>query len=595
MLHALTTYAQNNLSDSEPGFAPKDIRWEIVLTGPQTATPVPCGDTSRKDYSGRTFKKCPHLEQRELIAGGITRSHFLADTLAVVTLFNEKEEPPDAKTQEKHRFFIQLLRDASGAMPQLSAVADLLDDETKLAHLNRELRELKAKATDKASFKVDGDYVLDSHLWHDWWREFRRSLSAEPRPEASTMRCFVTGNHISPALTHEKIRGLPGGLPTGDVLAGFDKEAFQSFGLEQGCNAAMSEESAKMYTAALNELIKNHSIRFPGVQITYWFKKTVPREDDPLPFLSEGQGRETGAQTENGTRIALNDARRLLRKIREGAKHGEKVDYLHDNQYYAATLSGMSGRVMLRDWMEGQFEDLVVAVNTWFDELEIVRLDGSIAYGPKFFAVLSATVRDPKDLPAPYVSAMWHSAMNHQARIPEQALARALDRFRVAIMTDEYVNPFSVAVIKACLNRTARLSKGGEPMLSPHLNTEHPNPAYQCGRLLAVYAKLQRAALGDVGAGVVQRYYAAASATPALVFGQLTRLAQFHLAKLESGGLTHWYNDQIAGIMQCIGDRMPATLSLTDQSLFALGYYQQIAEMNRKKETTTPEEEKNNE
>ncbi len=38
---------------------------------------------------------------------------------------------------------------------------------------------------------------------------------------------------------------------------------------------------------------------------------------------------------------------------------------------------------------------------------------------------------------------------------------------------------------------------------------------------MAVLAELQKAALKDVGAGVVQRYYAAASTTPALVLEDL--------------------------------------------------------------------------
>ena len=36
---------------------------------------------------------------------------------------------------------------------------------------------------------------------------------------------------------------------------------------------------------------------------------------------------------------------------------------------------------------------------------------------------------------------------------------------------------------------------------------------------MALLAAIQEVALGDVGAGVVQRYYAAASTTPALVLG----------------------------------------------------------------------------
>lgn len=118
--------------------------------------------------------------------------------------------------------------------------------------------------------------------------------------------------------------------------------------------------------------------------------------------------------------------------------------------------------------------------------------------------------------------------------------------------------------------------------LQPYLNEEHPHPAYHCGRLVAVLAGLQRAALGDVGAGVVQRYYAAASSTPALVLGRLTRTSQFHISKLD-GGLAYWYESKIAGIWGRIKDVIPTTLSLEEQSLFALGYYQQIAELRVKK------------
>ncbi len=112
--------------------------------------------------------------------------------------------------------------------------------------------------------------------------------------------------------------------------------------------------------------------------------------------------------------------------------------------------------------------------------------------------------------------------------------------------------------------------------MSVYLNKEHPEPAYQCGRLLAMLASLQYSALGDVGAGVVQRYYVAASQTPGLTIGRLVANAKNHLNKLE-GGLAHWYEDQIAEIMSRISDRIPTTLDLEGQSLFALGYYQQIA------------------
>jgi CRISPR-associated protein Csd1 len=115
--------------------------------------------------------------------------------------------------------------------------------------------------------------------------------------------------------------------------------------------------------------------------------------------------------------------------------------------------------------------------------------------------------------------------------------------------------------------------------MKPFLNPEHPSPAYHCGRLLAVLASLQRKALPNVEAGVIQRFYAAASATPALVLGRIVRTAQFHLDKVrsDSPGLAEWYESKIASILSAIGDTVPVTLSLEEQSLFALGYYQQMA------------------
>jgi len=118
--------------------------------------------------------------------------------------------------------------------------------------------------------------------------------------------------------------------------------------------------------------------------------------------------------------------------------------------------------------------------------------------------------------------------------------------------------------------------------LQPYLNENHPDPAYHCGRLMAVLAAIQRAALGDVGAGVVQRYYAAASSTPALVLGRLTRQAQFHLNKINPK-LTWWYESKLSAIWGSIGSEIPRTLDLEQQSLFALGYYQQLADLRTKR------------
>ena len=83
--------------------------------------------------------------------------------------------------------------------------------------------------------------------------------------------------------------------------------------------------------------------------------------------------------------------------------------------------------------------------------------------------------------------------------------------------------------------------------MKPFMNPDHPHPAYHCGRALALFARLQRAALGKVGAGVVQRYYTATSQTPGLILGRLAANAKNHLGKL-NGGLAGWYENQLADI-----------------------------------------------
>ena len=127
------------------------------------------------------------------------------------------------------------------------------------------------------------------------------------------------------------------------------------------------------------------------------------------------------------------------------------------------------------------------------------------------------------------------------------------------------------------------------------LNPDLPSAAYHCGRVLAILAALQKRALGAVGAGVIQRYYASASTNPGLVFGRLIKNAQYHIEKLgpdKSGYL----ESLLAQTMTCVSPKgFPQVLSLQDQGLFGLGYYHQVADLRKKRIVTddpdTPQEE----
>jgi CRISPR-associated protein Csd1 len=575
MLHALREYGAR--LGGEPGFKSREVRWCIQLSKDGALLNIiPLGD----GISGVMLERC--ADMHAMNSGG--KAHFLVESAQTIALhFKADEEHKKVVSgTERHRFFVRLLTDAAETIPLLSAASNFLANEPAREQLRLLMLEKRVKPADWVTWQL-GDYdPRESEDVQQWWREWRRLDLRNKAPDtaeasAVNMVCLLTGDLVQPLLTQPKISGLSGvgGLAMGDVLVGFDKSAFQSFGLEKSSNAAMGAEAAQQYVDALNYLIKQqqeatrkNSSRRSNAMMVYWFKESLPPEDDPFAML---YGMETEEQK---TISALAQARKLLGAIRSGERA-----QLGDNHYYAMTISGASGRVMVRDWMEGQFAELVINIEAWFADLAIVhREGGGFAPDPKFLAVGGALVRELKDLPPSTTAVLWRAAIA-RLPIPSPLMAQALGRFRSDVVKDKTFSHARMGLIKAYF---VRQSSGGEQHIMSHLNADHPDPAYHCGRLLAVLAKLQQSALGNVGAGVVQRFYSSASTTPGLTFGRLVSNSRSHLGKLE-GGLSYWYEQQIAEVIGKLGDNIPRTLDLEEQGLFALGYYQQLAGLRTNK------------
>ncbi len=560
--------------ESEPGFSRKSVKWAITCTVEGRYT----GVVALAEGKGKIFDGCPNLSQPELVGGSEPRAHFLAESLPTVALYlDDKAEDKDCeKFAAKHKWFVNLLRQASQAAPYLQPTAQLLTDKAAISQVQADLRKAKAKPTESAIVIVDGVNPLERDDWRGWWRTFRASLRPPAAGGTSHMRCIVTGEAVEPVATQPKVKGLAGvgGLSVGDVLAGFDKAAFQSYGLEQAANAAMSEATATAYAETLSRLISERNVKLGNALAVWWFigQEDIRADDEVMAWFSEPPEQTAGA--------AERRAHSLLTAIRMGQRND-----LAGSRFVALMLSGAAGRVMVREVMQGSFEELVAHTEAWFHDLAIVARDGKgLAHDPKFLAVAGSLVRDLKDLPSPWLQQLWRAAVTG-GLIPAATLAQAVTRARIDVIQDAPASHARMALIKAYLIRNK-----GDQNMQPHMNPEHPAPAYHCGRALALFARLQRAALGDVGGGVVQRYYTAAAQTPGLILGRLAGNAKNHLAKLE-GGLAWWYENQLAGIMSRIGDSVPRTLSLEEQSLFALGYYQQLATFNAGKQSETTQSE----
>ena len=122
----------------------------------------------------------------------------------------------------------------------------------------------------------------------------------------------------------------------------------------------------------------------------------------------------------------------------------------------------------------------------------------------------------------------------------------------------------------------------------PYYDSTFPSAAYHCGALTAIYANLQHVAMGEVNAGIVERYYASASRTPTLVLGTLERMGQVYLSMLakqkDKRRLAKKYQDRLNETYAFFGKdglhKLPAALTLEEQSFFALGYRQMCTQIN---------------
>ncbi len=576
MLHALIAYAEReNLGDAD--FEPVGVRWLIPLdaAGKLAGGPIPLAENpDEKKPRAKQFAR-PFTSPNELNQG--TKSHFLCDTLERATLLLDAKAADKAPARHvQHDYFKALFTEATSSCPtearRLNAVLGFLNNADSVASLHRQLTEAKAKPSDNAAFAVDGFNLLDSEPLKQFWRDRRRRASAGA---ARTQRiCIATGELAETLDTTEKVKGVPGGLATGTNLISFDKDSFRSFGLEQAQNAALSAPAELKVRSALNKLIeisRNQKLVFNDTVHLHWSHQ--PMEMDPLDPVVSGDPQ-------------------LIEKLLTSVHRGQQIVGPDENAnaYYCLSLSGNGARIVVRDWLESTVEEVRNHVAEWFQDLALVPPEGAgMKRDFKFAALLYGTVRAELDeLPPQTPTQLFHGALRGRSvPLPQSALAAALRRQQLD--QENKLNPARIALIKACLIRSPNSpnnnSRTKDTSMTECLNPESRDPAYLCGRLFAVFDRLQELGLPGVNAGVVQRYYPSASTTPALVMGRLFRNAQFHLDKTEArlgGGTAENVRKDFEAITCALGDQFPATLDLESQGRFALGYYHQKAEYRRR-------------
>ena len=332
----------------------------------------------------------------------------------------------------------------------------------------------------------------------------------------------------------------------------------------------------------------------------HWYDKPLPKPDEDvirsvfgtMQEENEEEDDEEESAPEEDSAVIL-QAKRAADTLVGSVNSGQPAVGL-PSRYFILLLSGVKGRVMVRRFTQGSYEELKANLDRWYAELRLVNRGGTddrkpIKLTARFLALLKREKTNKKiferlsdEIPSLSVSVVH--AIIQGTPFPDAVAVRALQSIRSQMTEDSdgsdtiVPDPICCQWLKVWLIRNKK-----EVQLMPEYNPNHPNPAYHIGAMVAVYAALQLRAYPDVNVTVVQRFFASAQQTPALVLGRLAKMSTHHLAKLDNSAAAKAYAARLAEISTRIGDSIPTVLELHEQSLFALGYYQMSAALNRER------------
>lgn len=398
--------------------------------------------------------------------------------------------------------------------------------------------------------------------------------------------CLVSGRRQPLARLHPAIKGVNGAQSSGASIVSFNLDAFSSYGKSQGENAPVSEQAAFAYTTVLNHLLRRDEhnrqrLQIGDASVVFWAQAATPAQTVAAESTFWSMLEPPSDDGQEAEKL-----RAVLDAVAKGRPLRELDPGLEDNtRLFVLGLAPNASRLSIRFWQVDSLSSFAHRLGEHFQDLRLEPLPWRTE--PAIWRLLYATApsRDGKakaeDVP-PQLAGEMTRAILTGSRYPRSLLATLIMRMRA----DGDISGVRVALCKAVLARELRLSgKANQEELPMSLDKEASNPGYRLGRLFAVLESAQRSALGDkVNATIRDRYYGAASATPATVFPMLLRNTQNHLAKLrkDKPGLAVNLERDIGEIIDGMLSQFPRSLRLEDQGRFAIGYYQQAqARFNR--------------
>jgi len=393
--------------------------------------------------------------------------------------------------------------------------------------------------------------------------------------------CLITGEKEEITRLEPPIKGVWGAQTMGANIVSVNNKneggsnagatpAFASYGKQQAYNSPISKTAAFAYTTAINHLLGKDSrqrMQVGDTSTVFWSSRETKFEREVADFFGEPQkdDPDRGAQA--------------VESLFKSVQNGSMVTEYEGVKFYVLGLAPNAARIAIRFWVVDTIPNMATRFCQHFEDIRIV-------HGPRdrdaislFRLLVSTAVQGKSENIPPSVAGDTMRAILEGLPYPNTLLQAAIRRIRAE---HEITHP-RASLIKACLNRTLRFNKNQNmEEMKVSLDINNMNIGYRLGRLFATLEKIQLEANPGINATIRDKFYGAASSTPVTVFGNLMRLKNHHLAKLENVGRRVTFDKLLGEIVGGLSD-FPPHLILDDQGRFAIGYYHQMQDFFTKK------------
>ncbi|MBR4068797.1 MAG: type I-C CRISPR-associated protein Cas8c/Csd1 [Clostridia bacterium] len=418
-------------------------------------------------------------------------------------------------------------------------------------------------------FVYEGAFVHDIPEIRSIWQ-----AAYSDEENAVYRQCLVTGKTAPVQILHPSIKGIPGAQSSGASLVSFNAPSAESYGCDesQGLNAPVSTYAAFAYGAALNYLISSekHHLRIGDTTAVFWAEDGQEVYAEYLHDMMGSNNMDDGSLL--GTLNAIADGKNIA---------WNNLPLEASNRFYILGLAPNAARLSVRFFLCNTFGELMRNIQVHQTALDIVKPLYDHWNELSVWWLLNETVnqnsRDKQ--PHPQMAGDLMRAILQGEAVPYPTTL--FSQVQLRIRAERKISRGRAAIIKAFLWRNKSFLH--KEVLTVQLNEETNYLPYLLGRLFSILENLQEKANPGINATIRDRYFNSATATPAIVFPTLIRLAQAHLKKLSAGDKTY-FDRQIRKIMEKISESYPARLSLHDQGVFQLGYYHQTQSRFIKKE-----------